>query len=201
MNCPHVRTELPDVLRGKASPEVSAEVRAHLARCPACSREAEELLQVFGLLEAQKVTEPAPAYWGSVVPRLQSRIEGRAGRRELPWIPRLLLPASAAILLLIFAVRGLAPDAAEPAGSLGDILAQLPAGELDRLQEQTEWSITDAAAAGEAPSDEEILKEMIPAEERPVLYSHFDIETLVEELSDEESTQLVALLEQRRGMN
>lgn len=203
MNCRTIQTELPDVLRGAADPETAALVRAHLAECLVCAGRAEAIAQLYAELGKEPEAAPPAAYWSSLVPRIHERIERRAARFLPEWVRRMALPASAGLLLVLVAVRGITLGP-EPASSLGDVLRQLPEGEVARVEEQVEGlygSYASAVTAEPAPSDAEVLKEIIPPEEQSVLYSRFDVETLVEGLSDQESTQLVALLEEHSSQN
>lgn len=61
--CALVQRRLPDYPDGDLTPFGKRRVAAHLAVCPDCRREWEELKEVVNLYESHPLSEPAPAFW------------------------------------------------------------------------------------------------------------------------------------------
>ncbi len=82
MKCDEVRTFLDDYLdRSLGEPEREA-VTSHLASCPACAAELEELRTLLADVAAlPEAIEPERDLWGEIEPRLR-RVSGMAGRRD-----------------------------------------------------------------------------------------------------------------------
>jgi hypothetical protein len=112
MTCAGVRSRLSEWLDGDLEPGAARGVSAHLVTCGACSRRAEELRAVSGLLaELPRVETPEPVETrvalrlelasGSRRPALAVLFRGVAAAR--PFILPSLIPA-ACLLLLVFGV-------------------------------------------------------------------------------------------------
>jgi anti-sigma factor ChrR (cupin superfamily) len=59
MNCQRVQDQFLDYQEGTLAPDVSAEVRAHLASCPACQREWSALQEITRKLDQLPAAEPS----------------------------------------------------------------------------------------------------------------------------------------------
>jgi anti-sigma factor RsiW len=75
MNCELYQTELEDFLYGELAENRAAEMRAHLAACPACAQARETLereQEIFAQYHEQTALEPAPELWAAVRTRIQA---------------------------------------------------------------------------------------------------------------------------------
>src|SRR5205085_12490395 len=75
MNCERYQTELEDFLYGELSENRAAELRAHLAACPACAQARETLAheqEIFAQYYEQTALEPTPELWETVRMRIQA---------------------------------------------------------------------------------------------------------------------------------
>jgi hypothetical protein len=101
---------------GEQPPEVAARLDAHLAICPSCRDQWQELRETLRLVDAAPVPEPGPAFervlWARIAPAL-------AASRRAPWFGwgrPWLLPVAAAVVLLAAIVVPLTTITAPPAG-------------------------------------------------------------------------------------
>jgi len=77
MTCAHVRSRLSDWLDGGLEPAAARALQAHLAKCSACSRQADELRAMSGLLaELPRLLAPEPMA-ARVLDRLELEAENR----------------------------------------------------------------------------------------------------------------------------
>ncbi len=103
MDCGGARGHLLDYQRGRLDPGVQAAIRAHLAACAACAREAEAEAAVTELLEQRLPQHPAsPALKRRLAAQLAAEwpapARPRPGARARWWT---LAPALAAALVLV----------------------------------------------------------------------------------------------------
>ena len=116
MDCKSCQERLPDLLlepQGSAAPRPDAVLAAHVAACPACAKEWNELQATFTMLEEWTAPEPS-AYFDS---RLRARLrEAQAAPSESLWerlvaflrfsTGRELRPALAGALLFLLLLGG-----------------------------------------------------------------------------------------------
>jgi hypothetical protein len=135
MNCPDVRARLPALAYDGLSPAEREPLDKHLAACPSCRKELDELRQVRRLLAAV----PAPAVPVDL-PALYRRAAELQARRLRRW--RRLAVASSAAAAVLFLLFGLGlevrveahqvvlrwgtPPAATPDAPAPDHQAQVP---------------------------------------------------------------------------
>lgn len=121
MDCSKVRDELVAYLDGELKGGVSAQVGAHLERCPACKLEAERLSAAGALLDALDEIEPASDFTARAMQRALSSRTKKARSRFA--IARLLqglfgagrlIPAAAAAAVLVTLTLWLVAPTAEP---------------------------------------------------------------------------------------
>jgi hypothetical protein len=75
MNCERYQIELEDFLYGELDEDRAAELRAHLAACPACAQARETLAreqEIFAQYYEQTALEPTPELWQAVRARIQA---------------------------------------------------------------------------------------------------------------------------------
>jgi ferric-dicitrate binding protein FerR (iron transport regulator) len=112
--CERVEQHLELFVLGEVDEAERFAVRAHLARCPGCSRALDEARRLLGMLDQRYGEEDRLA-------RLRSRIDAEGRRRPAP--PRVLrfprrLTALAALLLLAVALAGPTPSGTPEADRL-----------------------------------------------------------------------------------
>ncbi len=121
MNCERYRNELEDFIYGELTERRAAEIRAHLAACPACAalrHQLERENEIFAQFYEQTAIDPTTEMWAEIRARIgaegqsRSRLENGAGRlrrlREgaFGWLlaPAMLRQAAFAILLIALSV-------------------------------------------------------------------------------------------------
>jgi tetratricopeptide (TPR) repeat protein len=118
MNCERYQTELEDFLYGELSESRAAELRVHLAACPACAQAREALAreqEIFAQYYEQTALEPAPELWEAVRTRIQTkpRVAEAATATKTGWLsglfagllsPALLRQAAFAAALIVVSV-------------------------------------------------------------------------------------------------
>ncbi len=111
MNCHQVDEIAGDFLAGRLPPEQAGEVATHLAGCPRCRLEVDQLRDLLeAARELPRWVEPPRDFWSGV----RNRIEGTPGRRSrVVAAPRLwnhlapLLATAATVALLLLFGPGL----------------------------------------------------------------------------------------------
>lgn len=88
MTCDKIRESLADYLMGELSDETLRAVRAHLADCPACRAEIEELTAVWTKLGVLPIEQPSPELRQKFYGTLEAYVAGMEGERERPGLGR-----------------------------------------------------------------------------------------------------------------
>jgi len=93
MNCERCQIELEDFLYGELRPARSAEIRAHLAACAACSAARAELErenEVFAQFYERTAIEPAAEMWQAIRARIgEERVGQSWTEHQTGWLERL----------------------------------------------------------------------------------------------------------------
>lgn len=106
MNCQEIQILVPDLLMGDLEPSLFLEVQEHLAQCPACSGEIDELSALWAELGVLPEEQPSPALRTGFYAMLarESRKQ-TASQKKLPqWlksIPRHPYWMAAALLMAV----------------------------------------------------------------------------------------------------
>jgi hypothetical protein len=91
MNCRRVRRYLFGYFRGELSPQEGEAIRAHLAACPDCAKEAEQIETLcLALRENVESVVPSPDFNQRLWERLQTYPSGVAVREKAGWWADLL---------------------------------------------------------------------------------------------------------------
>ena len=160
MKCTDARAALPLLIYGDASPQEQAALRDHLASCPACRREHEELQGIRRLLDAA----PVPHVEVDLA-RLHETLAKRQTRRLRRW--RRVAVALGAIAACLLLVAGFRLEVRLEAGQMvvrwGEPPPPAPGGagippvaDLDRRDAGT-------TALAEAEAELHVLRELIHA--------------------------------------
>ena len=125
--------EFVDALDGTLAPRPAA----HVASCPACAAQVEDLRAIAAGRAQADVPEPPPFFWNQLSARVRARSPKKRppGRASLAW-PRWAFAAAAGIAVVVLAVVSLrnspedasvaAPGAVTPDGSGADAGARRP---------------------------------------------------------------------------
>ncbi len=187
--------ELVDALDGTL-----VDVRtAHVASCPACAAQVEELRAIAARAAAVDVPEPPPFFWNQLSARVHAAVaeEATAGPRVLSWPqwlrPAIVSAAAAIMIVLVSALAGVWPRRTpEP---VAPTVAMLPAddtelrddGQVD-IEEDEAWAVVRTLA--EDLDDDEMDVEGVSA--RPGSADHLTLG-----LSEPERIELARLLEEQ----
>lgn len=133
MNCEEARTFLPDLVLGEVTPEREKELRLHLAGCPGCRREMEELASAWeSLARLEEITFP-----DELSRKVMEKVAGKSPDAPpvffTPRFGRPVLLAAACLLLaagiyLLVRPRGPAPREITVERSASTFLAETAPG-------------------------------------------------------------------------
>lgn len=207
MRCREIQSLLPDFLEGKSSRDEETMLNDHLLRCVSCREEADGLRRLMADIRQIRLSAPAGAYWSSALSRIHLRIEKRSSFNLPGWMIRCVLPATAAVLLLILltshdVLRGNAQDE-----ELLKLLHQLSLDEIQEVEDITTYNGEIDAASTPAEqnelsgNDKEVLKHLLQSEEHAALYTELDADEALNVLSEQEEELLLSALQQIRTMN
>ena len=148
-----------------------AEVRAHLAACPACRAEADRLEQRVARLRALPMLTPVPDRFAQV----RDRVAQQRQVRRFRWAGLSGLAAAAAIVGVLIVQDMIQPRAAEGSQQLAQVMAEsrVLEGELARLNPDSRaMDLVTAQVAGQlqariAAIDEQLQAAQAPQGQRP----------------------------------
>jgi len=187
--------ELVDALDGTLG-----DVRtAHVAACPACAAQVEELRAIAARAASLDVPEPPPFFWNQLSARVRAAVaeEAAAGPRKRSWPqwlrPAIVSAAAAILIVLVSALAGVWPRHT-PEG-VAPTVAMHPANEtelrddgLADIEEDEAWAVVRTLA--EDLDHEEMDVEGVSA--RPGSAEHLTLG-----LSEPERLELARLLEEQ----
>jgi hypothetical protein len=157
-----------DYMEGNLEPNQKTLVNDHLANCPRCRQEFERIHDIWFLLNFYNVEDPGEAFWDSLSSRIYSRVNSEELAQKKPWEifhdwmswKRLVYTATPILLILL-----LIPTyhlyqshflklthqenvlTVEEIGngffSIEESLVQLPANQLDKLQQEVAGLVFD----------------------------------------------------------
>ncbi|MBI4548031.1 MAG: zf-HC2 domain-containing protein [Ignavibacteriae bacterium] len=204
MKCSEIQYDLPDFLLGKLSEEQQASIREHLVTCERCRSEAEQLKGVFSELHAHQPWAPPSTYWSTLLPKIHQRIEEKSSPALPEWITRLAMPLSAAIVAVVVLISLNPFETGTQSHELQTILQQLQPEEIGKVIEMQEASgISEFSSLLEESltNGNGSLAELVTDETQLYSIPDVDIESVARELDEEEISDLVARLEQRKMIN
>jgi hypothetical protein len=149
MNCQEARTLIPDLLQDGAG-AAAGPLRAHLASCPACWQEWQELSETWTRLGLMAEEQPSPALRRDFYRQLEAARREAAAADRIPWSQRLrawmpAMPLAAAALVVVvgfgagfFLGRG---------GGKGAAQVERLSREVDSLQQQVTLSLLNQSSA------------------------------------------------------
>jgi hypothetical protein len=189
----------PEELLEVADGTASAEVVAHLASCEACRRELADLQGVLGTARAIEVPEPSPLFWDHLSARVREAVDAENSARAEPssftwpgW--RAVLPFGALAVLGVVLALWLPSRVSDTEVAVGPQTESVAA-----LEEPLPPDV--ASTPGDDPSVD-LMADLAGdwdwefAAEAGLTAREGAVEALVQELSDDERTELRRLLEE-----
>jgi hypothetical protein len=170
----------------------------HLASCALCRRELSDLREALAAAAAIDVPEPSPLFWGHLSARVREAVDAEASAEPqalpLRWpVWRLGLPLGLAGALALALAVGLRTDQSEPGAAAG-------------LQEPSVSIAEGASAPAAGTATDDLSIDLIAdlagewdwefATEAGLAARAGAVESLLDELSDEERLELRRLLEE-----
>jgi hypothetical protein len=199
MICREIQNDLPDYVTGELAEDLKARIRDHLSACPSCSSDAEQLKLLFNELNQLQPAAPSPAYWSSLLPRIHARLDSETVWSIPIWIQRLALPTAAAIVLFIVAMNIIPHGNKDTANDVQGVIQQLQPEELQEVaDQQTVAGVAETALLSidrTLTVDSEVLKEILQDEDHRVIYADLDASAVTESITDQDSQELVSILE------
>lgn len=186
---------LPDYVTGNLAPGVGRDVEAHLASCDSCRGQLADLESLMTQMGAHRPGRVPANYFGTVLPRIRKRLEGRRETGENPWVTRILAPLSALALIIVLTTQ-ISFDANE---DLRSVVGSLETDELneaivDEVQWQSSYLVPSTESLAEGLTEQAVNQELAAA-----VFNGEDVvgyET-VADLSEREIELIVARLSER----
>ncbi len=173
MKCNHIRERAADWLRGDLSEKEREEFDRHLAECPACRKEIEELESLWGKMDMALDEEPGPELERKFDSMLEAYMNGyRAapvrepaarGIKAFPGTWRPVFQAAAAIVLLALGVlfgRGMEH------GKLKDMEVASLRQEMTQMREMVTISLLTQSSAIDRLQGVSMSREYGPPDDR-----------------------------------
>jgi hypothetical protein len=206
MKCNDIQVRLPELIDGTISADEKLALDDHLAHCPMCEGEFEELSALFAQMKSDVPWSPPQAYWNALTPRIHERInKGSTPVRFIPaWIQRVAVTAAA--VAIIYAGFNIVPaNIEEKSIDLRSLVAQGSPEEIQSFVERQQiegLSMSSLASADNVlitADDKTDLREVIGED-----FSSVDADLAVESLSnmDEQAVKdIVEKLDQQAILN
>jgi hypothetical protein len=149
MNCQEARTLIPDLLQDGAG-AAAKPLRAHLAACPACWQEWQELSETWTRLGLMAEEQPSPALRRDFYRQLEAARREAAGADRVPWPQRLRawMPAMSLAAAALVVVVGFGAGFFLGRGNgKGPAQVERLSREVDSLQQQVTLSLLGQPSA------------------------------------------------------
>lgn len=203
MKCKQAESYFSDLLDHTLPSELMGAVSDHLSACGHCRYQLSELQQLTVHIKNLKLSEPSIVYWGTIIPRVHDRLETK--KREIlpPWIPRLALPLAAMMILVIFSINNYPTQVGNENEDLQSLVHQLQPEELRQLEQSEsvspggEPSLSLSEIKDISETDKDVLKQLLQNEDHADLYVDLDFDENVLPIDDQDTDQLLSILEQQ----
>lgn len=206
----HVNQSLPDFITGTLSTVEQAKVKEHLANCPTCSEEYEELQQTFALLQCGHVQKPDRSYFVNLL----TTIHHRQDQKRLFWhflfgkTTRLVFPLSAVtIMLVLFLLLPFHQNNSIDSSGLRNVITNLQNEELNDLAvEQDKTALVSdnheltTAIVAEHLTKNRIIKEALLSDAGTDILTNTEVEKTVQEFDNDQIDKLLAQLGERNNL-
>jgi anti-sigma-K factor RskA len=156
MNCRKVRRYLFGYFRGELSSQEAETIRAHLAVCPDCAKEAEQIETLcLALRENVETVVPSPDFNQRLLERLQASPSGTVVLEKAGWWADLLheifpsirlrwaMAGAAAVVIAAFALIFTQRQSPMEPGYMSEAQQQTPAQVLARSQDASDSAYAD----------------------------------------------------------
>lgn len=161
ISCERAWELLSQQLDEPLSPQEKQELEEHLAACPACRKEQEELAQLDEALRGLKEIE-APADFAARVMD-QVRAEPRESRKVIPlWRPQMrALAGLAACALLCIGIYRAVPQGTTPNAGVATASLDVPSEQEDRIADAPDSTEQENTHTGEQPAQEDTTQQSV----------------------------------------
>ncbi len=198
MTCTEIRKDLPDYVLGKMADPDREAIARHLAACTACRAEVEEMEAAFSALAKNQPWQPDASYWSTLLPRIHERIETKRRRLIPEWVLRALLPAAAALALVLLVGRVMQTGPRNGPQDLSTVLSQTPSEELQDFVDQNSIDgILEASDRATTADDQTVLKTLV-VDEGGTFVDESDQESMLESVPEKDADAVASILEQRK---
>jgi hypothetical protein len=203
MNCRNVRILLPEYLQKRLSGPEDAAVSDHLLHCPDCAAEAEGLDILMHDLRLAEPAKPQEMYFINLLPRIHQRIDEGSGRKVPRWVHSFAMPLAAALMIVMALLNVVPSSRPGVVDELRGMLSQLKTDPQEAVEEvQATAGILSSpgdlvAQADTAVSDRDIVKALLTPGIRPAYTVEFDPRQYVDQLDNQSTNKLLAILDER----
>ncbi len=207
MKCRQIQILLPDFIQGKSTTEEHNLVSGHLALCELCNEETTQLHKLITNIQMLNHPEPSRSYFGTLLPRIHSRIE----KKSMPFIPewalRFVFPMAAALVIVIVLSQVDLLNGSDQESTLNMLFGELSSEELQQVTDQTtlhseiDASSTSDGAFDEIDNDVETLQVLLTSEDRTILIAGLDADEALSILNEQEEERILSVLQQQPIFN
>lgn len=195
MNHNAIRQYLPDFVNEKLSDDLMKEVSEHLLICKECFAEIEQMKILFSRIDEEKVWSPSEQYFSALLPRIHQGMEQRKVFEVPQWIQRFALPLAAVLVMAVVFAQMFTVNKTTNNGELQSLLQQMSVDEIQQVSEVFLTIGDDTLDFAEQVSNS-LLTNYLKLDTLNIGSVEYDVEEDLEQLSDEEASQLLALLEE-----
>lgn len=201
MRCRDVRIALSDPTTG-----IPPAILNHLETCESCRLEAESLGTTLRRISESPVSGPPDAYWGSILPRISEKTDGRTRFTSVNVPLRFALPVFAALALAILSASFLRHELGYGNDDIQRIIAGMPGDQIRELSDEQQSIPEFGSPVGEqdsvilADDDSDILPEIVRHDQGdPDFFTtaSFMPETELQEMTDRESDEVAIILQSK----
>lgn len=122
----------PDELIDAIEGALPADRRPHLASCPECARQRDDLAAVLNEAKQTSVPEPSPFYWTQLSTRVRAAVDAEAERSSWPqWMRWQTLLPLGIVAMIILALMASVPKP-DPVAPVEPVALVAPVGEADQ---------------------------------------------------------------------
>ena len=180
MRTEHIKYSLMDYITDHLDEYDRDQVRLHLQQCSECQNHYNELIAAYDALRHTQKVLPSPAYYSTILPRVQERL---MGHRDSLWsdrkiTSRLILPFAVSALLLILLIR--TPSDFSSGHEQTDALFQAV---KDYSADEVVQAVSNEYAGSSVLSNQEVVSEGIAEH---LQGDHFIREALMKQIESDE---------------
>jgi hypothetical protein len=198
MKCKELNFNYPDYVAEKVDELTKTMIEAHLSECESCRKEIESLKTVKSYLDTYQITEPEEKYFVNFIPRLNSKIDKEANIFSIPeWLTKVLFPALSLLTFFILIFNNVQindkffqNNAEESIAQIDTIIVNTKdALNIEPIESKIKYS-TDYSKVHKKVS-ELLAQEILQSNNDEYLYPSESVETVVENLSDDQLDKVI----------